>query len=135
MFEKGRKRPCWIWFILPAAPYIFGGVEKGSPMTKRFALRGDEVVRAYLRFPPHDFELLEGILTTVTVDLQKNYVTLPKAILSQLESGNTLKTIFSIWDEPKAKSSLKLFYRVASEMDDQQEIAIVCGKILAMDES
>jgi hypothetical protein len=54
---------------------IGGGVEKGSSMTKRFALRGDEAVRAYLRFPPHDFQLLEGIPTTVTVDLHKNRLT------------------------------------------------------------
>lgn len=85
VIEKGRKRSCWIWFILPAAPYIVGGVENGSSMTKRFALRGDETARAYLRFPPHD--LLEGILTTVTVDLHNNYLTLAKAVLSQVESG------------------------------------------------
>ena len=57
--RQGQKRTCWLWFILPTAPYVVNGIEKGSQRNRRFALRGgDDAVRAYLEYPTQTFPVV-----------------------------------------------------------------------------
>lgn len=130
--SQGAKESCWLWFIMPTAPYIVDGVEKGSSLNRRFALRGDDAVKAYLEFPPQVIPILDNTIS-VTVHIRRNYLRIATEILSKMEEGSTLKKIFGFIDAPKAKSSLELFHRIASEIEDK-EIATICGKILEFKE-
>lgn len=130
--NHGSKESCWLWFMLPTAPFIVNGREKGSSTNRHFALRGDDAAKAYLRFPPQKFSITSD--KTITISLQQNYLRIAKAVLHQLrDKKNTPPRLFGDVDSPKAKGSLELFHRVASEMEDQQEIVSVCEKILALD--
>ena len=147
--KRGEKESCWLWFILPTAPHVVNGVERGSSMNRHFALRGDDAVKAFLTFPPQtmstvddedkkytmgDSTLTERHTPTVTVDLKKNYLQMAEAILYQLSEKNVRPVqLFGPIDSPKAKSSIALFHRVAQEMGEgQRDIAKVCGDILKL---
>ena len=91
--RQGRKQNHWMWFILPTAPYIKDGVELGSDMNKYFALRGDDAVIAFLK---NEY-------------LRENYITINKAIQSELQAGNNLIYLFGSLDHNKVVSSWKLF--------------------------
>lgn len=122
--RKGCKRGHWMWFIIPCAPYIVDGLERGSPTNRRFALRGgNDCVKAYL-----SFESPEG------TNLRTNYLAILRAIEMQLQEKNTLAGIFGPWDEPKVISSVRLFQSVAMETNDD-ELAAVCGSVLAMSDT
>jgi hypothetical protein len=45
--KRGKKRSCWSWFILPVAPWIVNGIERGSFTNRRYALRTDEQAKEY----------------------------------------------------------------------------------------
>mmetsp|Transcript_3265 Transcript_3265/g.6152 ORF Transcript_3265/g.6152 Transcript_3265/m.6152 type:complete len:177 (-) Transcript_3265:1973-2503(-) len=119
--RQGEKRGCWLWFVLPTAPYVINGVERGSSMNRHFALRGDDCVRAYLQFQDK----------TLGVNLRTNYMEIVRAIAMQLRGGNTLSHIFGPMDDVKVISSLKLFERIALEMKDR-ELANLCRGVLEM---
>jgi len=102
--KKGRKESCWMWYIVPTAPHIVNGIEKGSPNNRKYALRSDEEVRAYLQFQAG------------SINLRENYIQIMEATKEQLVLG---KTPFGRMDEPKLRSSLKLFSRVVKEDGDQ----------------
>jgi len=115
--RHGSKRGCWLWFIIPTAPYIVNGKERGSRMNRIYALRGDDCVKAYLKFE------------ALGVSLRKNYLTMTRAIRQQLLNGNTLSRIFGPMDDVKVINSLLLFERIALEMKDQ-ELADACRDVL-----
>jgi len=119
--QEGRKQGCWLWWIFPTAPYIVNGVERGSSMNSHFALRGDDCVKAYLKFQYK------------AINLRKNYVIIAKAVESQLNNGNSLRRLFGPMDDAKVRSSLTLFQRIANETDDK-EVANVCQSVLEMTE-
>eukprot|EP00956_Cyclotella_meneghiniana_P012559 scaffold17859_cov64-Cyclotella_meneghiniana.AAC.1 len=142
--RRGEKESCWLWFVLPTAPYVVNGVERGSSINRHFALRGDDAVKAFLTFPPQktvstavtgdDYKSFtmgnNGTLTeqhtpTDTVDLKKNYLQMAEAILHQLSEKNARPVqLFGPIDSPKVRSSIELFHRVALDMgEDQCDIA------------
>ena len=112
--QRGQKKGHWIWFILPTAPFLKGGVEHGSSTNRYYALRGDESIRAYLTFSDDD------------IDLRTNYLTLVRAVLKQLEGGSTLSYIFQ-HDTQKVISSLTLFQRIATDIGDGVLVDICQG--------
>ena len=127
--RSGAKRSCWLWFVLPTAPYIVNGVERGSSMNRYFALRTDEEVKAYLRLRPQTLKGGGG----GEVNLRRNYLSMARAVEEQLSqrSNRGMLEIFGSIDAPKAISSFKLFHRISGELSDD-EICDVCGRILAM---
>jgi len=115
--RQGQKESHWMWYLVPTPPFLMDGVEVGSSMNRRYALRSDAEVIAYLRF------------TKPNVDLRKNYVILANAILRQLENGNSLTRMFPYGDHKKLLSSMNLFERVGTQLGDQ-ELFLPCRKIL-----
>jgi len=115
---QGEKRSCWFWFVLPTEPYIVNGMERGSAMNKRYALRGDEEAIAYLQC-----EVVEG------VNLRQNYIDILRAIEKQLKQGNTMQWLFGPLDDVKALSSFRLFERIATKMEDK-ELRDLCSTVL-----
>ena len=119
--QQGEKRSCWLWFVLPTAPYIVNGVERGSSMNRRFALRNDEQAKAYL--------LAE---TKMGVNLRQNYIRMLQEIERQLKTGRTtLDQLLGPMDSVKAISSFRLFERIGKQLDDE-EVYTICGKVLAL---
>jgi uncharacterized protein (DUF1810 family) len=113
--RQGRKRGCWLWFMLPTPPYVVNGIERGSSMNQHYSLRGDASTKAYLHHP---------ILRT-------NYLQLICTIATQLQFGNTLRNIFGPMDDVKVIASLTLFERIGRELGDV-EIANACRQILLL---
>lgn len=100
---KGRKETCWMWFIIPTPPHFVNGVERGSSNNRRYALRSDEEARAYLAFED------------CGVALRTNYIEMLEAVKTQLSAG---RMPFGRMDEPKLKSSLRMFERISREESD-----------------
>jgi len=116
--RAGCKQTCWLWFVLPTAPYLDArGNEVGSSMNQHFALRGDDCVEAYLQFER------KGI------NLRQNYLTILKAVQEQLEDGVTMLRLFGPMDVTKAQSSFQLFRRIAHAMHDA-ELEMQCQNVL-----
>eukprot|EP00440_Ansanella_granifera_P000094 gb/GFBE01000102.1/.p1 GENE.gb/GFBE01000102.1/~~gb/GFBE01000102.1/.p1 ORF type:complete len:290 (+),score=66.88 gb/GFBE01000102.1/:1-870(+) len=103
--NAGKKETCWMWHMIPTPPYMVNGVEKGSARNQKYALRSDEEVRAYLRFEA------DG------VNLRENYLGIMQAIKDQLAKGVKVRQLIGVIDEPKLRSSAKLFERVARGLD------------------
>ena len=124
--KNGYKESCWSWFMLPTAPYIVDGVERGSYMNREYALRGDDAVEAYLTFQ-----------TTTTIDgtpinLRSNYLEIVSAMRDQLRhNGLTLSDIMGDMDDRKAISSFRLFERIGRNMNDK-ELYHLCGDVLEL---
>jgi uncharacterized protein (DUF1810 family) len=117
----GKKRSCWLWFVLPTAPYVVNGVERGSRMNRRYALRSDEECAAYLARESRDG----------SVRLRKNYVDMLRAIREQLARGNTMRNLFGSVDDVKAVSSFRLFERIGNLIKDE-ELAGACKDVLEL---
>ena len=117
--RSGQKRSCWLWFVLPTAPYIVDGQERGSMMNRHFALRTDEQAKAYLQAP-----------TTRGVNLRRNYIEMLQAIEHQIRiKRRTLDELLGVLDSVKAMSSFHLFARIAAEMEDL-EVVNLCDRVL-----
>lgn len=86
------------------------GVERGSSRNRMYALRTDAEVRAYLDFQ-HD-----------GVDLRANYLAIMSVLRDQVSVG---RMPVGPSDEPKLKSSLKLFGRIAFEDDDHELYGLI----------
>lgn len=134
--RRGMKLSCWLWFVLPSAPYVVDGVERGSKTNRYFALRGDDAVRAYLECRraggvggSDDFDD-EGGGGSSTISLRDNYVEILRAIRSQLERGNDLPNLLGPVDASKALSSFRLFRRIAEDVTFDAELASVCDSVL-----
>lgn len=120
--NNGKKETCWLWYILPAAPYIVNGVEKGSAMNRKFALRGDDAVEAFLTF-----ENDQG------VDLRQNYIDMATAIYKQMKKkGKSLRDLLGDLDDAKAVSSFELFARIAEQRMEDSELALICRQVLEL---
>ena len=118
--KNGKKESCWLWWILPAAPYTVNGVEKGSTTNRKYALRGDEAVEAFLSFKSED-----------GTDLRQNYFDIVSAIYKQMKRGKSLRELLGDLDDVKVVSSLELFAHVAEQMEDN-ELAFVCRNVLEL---
>jgi len=95
-----------MWFMIPTPPHIVNGVERGSSVNRKFALRSNEEARAFLHFED------DG------VNLRDNYVAIMTAILEQLQSGRTPTSLLGHFDAPKLASSVQLFDRISREGGD-----------------
>eukprot|EP00760_Papus_ankaliazontas_P028433 PhM_4_TR3709/c0_g2_i1/m.62829 len=104
--RSGRKVSCWSWYVLPTAPWIVNGVERGSPINAHHALRGDEQVGAFLQTQ------YDG------VDLRRNYIAIVEAMADQVERGVPFSRLLGALDDPKARSSLRLFERYGRDHCD-----------------
>jgi len=128
--HDGRKESCWSWFLIPTAPYIVDGVERGSHINRMFALRGDDAVDEYLTF--HKKKQLqrpnEGM---AVVNLRDNYVQLLKAIHLQLKNGTTLNELLGEMDAIKAMSSFQLFFQAGKRLGDT-ELSAICASVLQL---
>eukprot|EP00928_Gymnodinium_smaydae_P006378 TRINITY_DN12252_c0_g2_i2.p1 TRINITY_DN12252_c0_g2~~TRINITY_DN12252_c0_g2_i2.p1 ORF type:complete len:442 (+),score=78.31 TRINITY_DN12252_c0_g2_i2:94-1419(+) len=100
--KQGAKASCWMWYVMPSPPHVVNGIEKGSANNVKFAIRSDEEARAYLTFEA------DG------VNLRNNYMEILGVLRDQLSKG---KMPFQRTDEPKMKSSLKLFERISKSFD------------------
>eukprot|EP00913_Durusdinium_trenchii_P003237 g2993.t2 len=108
-----RPRRTQMWFMIPTPPYLVDGIERGSARNRRFALRTDEEVREYLRFEA------DG------VSLRQNYLGLMKAILDQLKKGRQVTQLMGVVDEPKLRSSVRLFERAARDTDPELHLVLI----------
>lgn len=107
--NAGQKCSCWMWWIFPTPPWAPGGVERGSHTNRSYALRdkkpndkrGDDAAQAYLRFEHSG------------VNLRNNYLEVLTAAVKQLEAGVTCRRLFGGLDDPKLRSSVKLFERAS----------------------
>jgi uncharacterized protein (DUF1810 family) len=128
----GRKRGHWSWFVFPTAPWIVNGVERGSGTNIRYALRdlpphtkrGDEAARAFLRFP-----------TVAGVNLRRNFLAMMTAILEQLtDHRGTLLLLVGRADDPKVRSSLRLFERISRDGIDLEVHCVTAACLAAAGE-
>jgi len=71
--EQGRKTSHWIWWIFPTSPYLSDtGLEIGSDMNKRYAMRSDLEVVAFLWDPfirEKYIKLIRGVLHQCSRDI------------------------------------------------------------------
>lgn len=123
--RAGQKRTCWSWWIFPVPPFVVDGVERGSEASQRYALRdlpphadrGDDAALAFLRFEA------DG------VSLRGNYLAIMSAATQQLEQGVKPATLVGCLDDPKLRTSLRLFERVSRAGVDT-ECNEVCARAL-----
>lgn len=106
--RRGRKMTGWMYFIIPTPPYIVKGVERGSADNRRYALRSDEEVQAYLEFQA------DG------VDLKSNYLEIMRAVRDQLRAGKHPTSLMGKLSAPKLCSSVRLFERVTKGSGDKE---------------
>lgn len=106
--ENGRKSSCWMWFVIPTPPHIVNGIEKGSSLNRKFALRSDEEAKAFLAFEA------DG------VNLRSNYLRIMGVVRDQLLTGKTACSLIGHFDEPKLVSSVQMFERVTSDGTDDE---------------
>jgi uncharacterized protein (DUF1810 family) len=116
--KNGEKQSCWMWYVLPTAPWIVNGIERGSWTNQRYALRGDDAAVAYLNFK-HD-----------GVDLGKNYKDIITAIAEQLEAGVDPVDLMGFLDAPKLVSNVELFERISRTKQVDKELNDVCARAL-----
>lgn len=93
-----------MWFTIPTPPHIVNGVERGSSVNRKFALRSDEEARAFLKFETDD-----------GVNLRENYMAIMTAVLEQLQAGRSPTSLLGHFDAPKLASSVQLFERITSD--------------------
>lgn len=114
--EQGRKVSHWSWFILPTPSHIVNGVQVGSAMNKKYALRNDEETKAFLTFS------YRGIR------LRSTYLRILLAIAVKLEQGLSAPEILGHNDAPKLLSSVRHFHRVSMSVSDD-EVSSACHRI------
>jgi len=123
--KAGQKKSHWSWWIFPVAPFVVNGVEKGSATNRAYALRdlppndlrGDDAAYEFLRFHCE------------SVDLRSNYIAMMSAVADQLEAGIPPIDLVGELDDPKLRSSLRLFERISRGND--AEVNEVCQRVLA----
>eukprot|EP00913_Durusdinium_trenchii_P004611 g4280.t1 len=100
--HQGRKSSCWMWFVIPTPPHIVNGVERGSSMNRKFALR-DEEAKAFLSF-----------------EADGNYLKIMTAVRDQLKAGRAVASLMGTFDAPKLTSSVALFERMTCDGSDDE---------------
>lgn len=111
--QGGRKSSCWMWFVIPTPPHIVNGVEKGSRVNRKYALRSDEEAIAYLEFEA------DG------VSLRQNYLDIMIAVRDQLRGGAKVSSLVGNFDCPKLASSVSFFERITRDMGDSELHAVL----------
>eukprot|EP00286_Rhodomonas_abbreviata_P021983 CAMPEP_0181308926 /NCGR_PEP_ID=MMETSP1101-20121128/11740_1 /TAXON_ID=46948 /ORGANISM="Rhodomonas abbreviata, Strain Caron Lab Isolate" /LENGTH=236 /DNA_ID=CAMNT_0023415375 /DNA_START=103 /DNA_END=813 /DNA_ORIENTATION=+ len=127
--QGGRKSSHWMWYIIPTPPYAPGGVERGSGTNREWALRdlppndlkGNDAARAFLYYPE------EG-----GVNLRKNYYEIITAVGDQLEQGNDPVSLMGYLDDPKLRSSVRLFEFVTREDAEMEDVHAACLRVLTL---
>lgn len=112
--------------IFPVEPFVVNGVERGSGINQAWALRdappnnlrGRDAAKAYLKFQA------DG------QDLRDNYIVIMSEVAGQLESGILPSDLVGDLDDPKLRSSLRLFERISRDGFDS-EVNRVCKRALA----
>merc|ERR1712014_162681 len=110
----------------PVAPWVVNGCERGSGTNRSYALRdkhpndlrGDDAARAYLKFED------------LGVNLRSNYLQMMTAVAEQVEGGLSGEELVGVLDDPKLRSSLRLFERVSRDGFDN-DVQQVCLRALA----
>jgi uncharacterized protein (DUF1810 family) len=129
--QAGRKRSCWSWYVFPVSPWVVNGCERGSGTNKQYALRdlppnqlrADDAARAYLRFPE-----------SYGVNLRENYLTIIQEVAVQIEGGISCRSLVGGLDDPKLRSSLRLFERISRGGFDAEVNTTCVRAMAAMDE-
>ncbi|CAE8631571.1 unnamed protein product [Polarella glacialis] len=111
--QAGRKCTCWMWYVIPTPPHVVSGVERGSSINRKFALRSDDEARAFLTFES------DG------VNLRSNYLEIMQAVRDQLKAGRSAASLLGHFDEPKLGSSVQLFQRLTSDGSDRELNALL----------
>jgi len=106
--QAGQKETCWMWYMIPGPPHLMNGVERGSARNRRYALKNDEEVRAYLAFEA------DG------VNLRSNYLSIMGAVRDQLQAGRRAMKLLGPVDEPKLRTSARLFERITRGGHDEE---------------
>lgn len=117
--RRGRKTSCWMWFIIPTPPYYINGVEMGSALNKKYALRSESEAMAYLVF------CADG------VDLGRNYFEILGAVRDQLRTGKTATDLLGEVDEPKLVSSVRFFDKLGRCSGDTS-LSKLCSEVLTV---
>jgi uncharacterized protein (DUF1810 family) len=97
-----------MWYVIPTPPYIVDGIERGSDRNRRYALRTPGEVNAYLNF------VADG------VNLRSNYFGIMEAVRDRLRSGQKPLALMGCLDEPKLRSSARLFEKTTREGVDEE---------------
>lgn len=111
----------WMYFIIPTAPHIVNGVERGSADNRKYALRSDDEVQAFLRFEE------DG------VDLKRNYFDIMRAVRDQLRAGKHPTSLMGKLSAPKLCSSVRLFERVTRGSSEVELHAVMDELMELMD--
>lgn len=111
--QAGKKESCWMWYVIPTPPYVVDGVERGSERNRRYALRSMAEVRAYLSY------VADG------VDLRRNYLGMMDAVRNRLMTGQKATSLMGTADEPKLRSSVRLFERATRNGADEELHAVL----------
>ena len=106
--QNGQKTSHWIWWVLPTPPYISQGIEIGSSINKKYAIRTDLEVVAFLWDPI----------------IREKYIQLIQAILNQCSRGRSLQSLMAN-DSVKLNSHIRLFTRVAKRINDVEILGIL----------
>jgi len=103
-----------MWYVIPTPPHIVKNVERGSADNRKYALRSDDEVRAYLEFAA------DGI------DLRSHYLEIMSAVRNQLRTGKKVVSLLGKLSAPKLLSSARLFERVVRSSSDKELHAVLC---------
>jgi uncharacterized protein (DUF1810 family) len=128
--ESGEKMGCWSWFFFPVAPWVVDGRERGSSYNQEWALRdlppnnlrGDDAARAFLKFE------------AIGINLREMYIKMMSAVADQLEKGVRPLKLVGCLDDPKLRSSLRLFERVTRDGFDEKVNALCCRALELLEE-
>lgn len=125
--KTGRKESHWSWYFFPVPPFVVNGNEIGSQMNREWALRdkppndlrGDDAARAFLRFESGG------------VNLRQRLIAMMSAVIDKLDQGVDPLTLVGEADDPKLRSSLRLFECVSRDGFDV-EVNALCRKGLTL---
>jgi uncharacterized protein (DUF1810 family) len=112
--KSGRKLTGWMWYVIPTPPHMVKGVERGSADNRKYALRSDDEVHAYLEFQA------DG------VNLKRNYFEIMVAVRDQLRSGKHPISLFGKLSSPKLYSSVQLFERILRGRSERDFHSVLC---------
>lgn len=121
--------PVLVRYVIPTAPYVVNGVERGSGTNAEYALRdlppnnlkGFDAARAYLKYPEE-----QG------VNLRNNYFQIITAVGDQLERGVGLTYLMGHLDDSKLVSSVRLFEFISREDPALQDVNAACLRVLLL---
>merc|ERR1712232_554687 len=117
--RAGKKASCWMWYMVPTPLFIVDGEVKGSRTNQRYALKNDAEAQAFLAFEA------DG------VNLRNNYLAIMQAVVEHLKAGKSARALFGHLDDPKLRSSARLFERISRDGKDE-ELHVVMLEVLEL---